>query len=636
MIFEESYSLLIFIALSVIVICIFYNTKIRSIVDSEKKYRMLFDNSPNMIVLLDQNFMLKDFNRKFGWISGINQNNQVKKSIFDFWKNEKKENIANIKNKVIEGKIFIKELNFSSYTGDNKIILAMLSPLDKKNIIFIGVDITEERRMEKELYEEKERMSVVLNAVGEGIINTDSEGNILIVNKTALNIVETNEEKLIGKNINSFLEIYLKKDKLNIISELKHNKKIINLRKQAFVGKNKIPVAITCAPLFDNFHEFKGTVISFRDIRNEKKIEEEMINIQKLESIELFAAGIAHDFNNILTSVLGNISVASQIVPDKTKAFICLKSAEKGCKNARELTRELLTFAKGEVDESAVIDVGRMIKDCINISIDKEKIKIKVDIDKNISGVEGIITKLKQVFNNVIINAIQADNGDKKIFIKAENIEADKIDNPYFDKKDYVKVTVKDKGRGIEKEIQKKIFEPYFTTKKNGTGLGLATVNAIVKNHGGFIKVDSEPGLGTSFSVFLPAAVNSKYFSSEQRNKVLVMDDDYDIREVLSMMLNEMDYEVEFASKGEEVIEKIKDKKTYSFIMLDLTIKNGMGGLETIKTIRELGLKSSVIVSSGYSRKNITQNFRDYGFDDILTKPFTVEELVNVIKRLKS
>ncbi|MFA7576506.1 MAG: response regulator, partial [Candidatus Muiribacteriota bacterium] len=206
----------------------------------------------------------------------------------------------------------------------------------------------------------------------------------------------------------------------------------------------------------------------------------------------------------------------------------------------------------------------------------------------------------------------------------------------------FIKISISDTGEGIDEENIKKIFDPYFTTKEKGTGLGLATVNAIVKNHGGLIKVNSEKKSGTTFEIYFPGVIKelkilegeTEILSIDGKGSVLIMDDESDIREVLGLMLSEFGFTAEYAANGEEAIKKYtKDK--FKFVMLDITIKNGMGGLETFEKLKEIDPEIKAVVSSGYSKKNISSNYSELGFIGYISKPFTIEELGNIISKIK-
>ncbi|MFA5478888.1 MAG: PAS domain S-box protein [Candidatus Muiribacteriota bacterium] len=615
---------------------------VKSVIVSEKKYRTLFENSPNLIALLDNDFNFIECNRKFVWLAGYSSSVLERKNIFDFWGQKENLKTDSVKKMILEGKTFIKEIYFYNSTGQKKNLLAMTSPIDKNNIIFIGVDITEERRMEKELFEEKERLAVSLDSISEGVISTDTEGKILICNKFASKILEVDSHMCIGLNVNDILSVYVSSRKVDIVNDVIDSGVEKNIFHEAFITENKIPAIITVAPLVDNYGEFTGVVIAFRDIRYEKKIEYEMINLQKLESISLFAAGIAHDFNNILTSILGNISVAIKNSHGELKIKNYLLNAENACKNARELTMQLLTFAKGDKPQKELLNINKILRETASFSVRGSKCTLKINIDENLWMIEGESGKIKQVINNIIINGCQAMNDIGTIEVKAENIILDSINSPTGEKGNFIKISISDTGEGIDEENIKKIFDPYFTTKEKGTGLGLATVNAIVKNHGGLIKVNSEKKSGTTFEIYFPGIIKelkilegeTEVLSIDGKGSVLIMDDESDIREVLGLMLSEFGFTAEYAANGEEAIKKYSKDK-FKFVMLDITIKNGMGGLETFEKLKEIDPEIKAVVSSGYSKKNISSNYSELGFIGYISKPFTIEELGNIISKIK-
>ena len=614
---------------------------LKTVVGSEKKYRTLFENSPNMIGILDKKFRFLEINRKFSWVSGLTDGEFLGIDLFTFWKKIDENEKQNVKDKVLSGKIFIREIIFKPFDNNyDKQILVMISPIDNENIIFIGVDVTEERRMERELYEEQERIIVTINSIEEGVINTDKKGNILVINKIAQEITQLKGDISIGQNIR-ICNIRFNNNEYNPISKVLKSEKNLRISKYITVGPENIPVYLNVAPTFDNSGRVNGGVLAFRDIRNEKKIEEEMINLQKLESIGLFAAGIAHDFNNILTSVLGNISIVEKNINKDNKVYQNLKNSENACMNAKDLTMQLLTFAKREAPDKELVDLKKILRETAEFSVRGTNNRLVLDIEDRLWNIEAESGKIKQVINNVIVNACQAMSNGGTVYLGATNETLFELSGHSGN---FVKISIKDTGVGIKKEDISRIYDPYFTTKKDGTGLGLASVLAIVKNHDGFIQVFSEKNEGTRFDIFLPASIDGELNQNNEegenilvsgKGKVLIMDDEEDVREVIGYMLEEMGYNIAACKKGEEVIERYRKGERYLFIIMDLTIKGGLGGVETMKELLEIDKDVKVIVASGYSHNIISEDFRKHGFSAVVSKPFTLNQLSDAIKSLE-
>src|SRR3990170_391659 len=386
-----------------------------------------------------------------------------------------------------------------------------------------------------------------------------------------------------------------------------------------------------------------GTV---QDVTDTRKMEAEFLKTHKLESIGLLAGGIAHDFNNILTVILGNISLAKGSLDSKDKLLKKLTAAEEAVERAQGLTRQLLTFSKGGTPVRETASIVELLRDSAGFALMGSMTRCEYIVNNDIWPVEIDVGQINQVIHNLIINAEHAMPEGGTITITIENIDIG-IENALALKEGrYIKVSVKDCGTGISEENLPKIFDPYFTTKKAGSGLGLATSYSIIKKHGGLITVESELGNGATFYIYLPASdkkVTEKGKNSEEalldgKGKILVMDDEATIRELMLDLLNRLGYEAELAKDGSEAIEKYKGAKKsgrpFDAVIMDLTIPGGMGGKEAIKQLREIDPYIKAIVSSGYYNDPIMAEYERYGFKDVMAKPYTVKKLSEVLNKV--
>lgn len=386
-----------------------------------------------------------------------------------------------------------------------------------------------------------------------------------------------------------------------------------------------------------------------RNITDRKRMEEDLIKSQKLESIGTLAGGIAHDFNNILTVILGNITLAKMSVSSENKATKRLADAEKATMRAKDLTQQLLTFAKGGEPFKKVVFINRLIEESVNLSCTGSNIKCDYEIAADLFPVEIDEGQVRQVINNVMVNAKEAMPSGGVVSVKAKNVIVQEENDLSLEKGYYVRVEIADKGQGIPGEYLPRIFDPYFTTKEmgsqKGTGLGLAICYSIVRKHNGCIKVDSSVGVGTTFSLYLPAyekhpalSADAERARSQAKGRVLLMDDEGMIREITAEILDALGYEAEFVENGDEAIERYMDARAshrpFDVVILDLTIPGGMGGKETIQKLIDIDPHVQGILSSGYSNDPIMAEFRKYGFSGIITKPFKIEELGDVLKRI--
>jgi PAS domain S-box-containing protein len=394
--------------------------------------------------------------------------------------------------------------------------------------------------------------------------------------------------------------------------------------------------------------KFAGTRGIFRDITDKRRVESEMQRMQKLESLGLLAGGLAHDFNNLLTGIMGNISFAKYLMDPDHKAYDRLTTAEKATERATHLTRQLLTFAKGGTPVKTLTNIEEIARESIEFSISGSNVECEYGIADDLWSTEVDKGQMAQVFNNLTLNALHAMPNGGNIRVYFDNVTLREHQLPTILMGDYVQIRFTDNGVGIPKEDLARIFDPYFTTKEMGSGLGLATVYSIIQKHAGYITVQSKDSKGTTFYIYLPAShitATKKDTSKEPRTttgsgRVLIMDDDAIIRELAGGMLTSLGYEVSFAEDGETAILSYKqamDNKTpFNIVILDLTVPGGMGGKEAVRKILETDPDAKIIVSSGYSTDPVMSEYKKHGFCGVVTKPYTIDRLSGTISTVLS
>jgi CheY-like chemotaxis protein len=373
------------------------------------------------------------------------------------------------------------------------------------------------------------------------------------------------------------------------------------------------------------------------------------LKADKLESVGILAGGIAHDFNNILTSIIGNISMAKMLAKPGDKIFCLLSSAETASMRAQGLTRQLLTFAKGGSPVKETASISKLIKESTLFVLQGSKSVCEFQMAEDLWPVEADTGQISQAIGNIVINANQAMPEGGTVQITAKNLMPDEMLEIPVNPGRYIRISIKDEGLGITENNLSKIFDPYFTTKQAGSGLGLATAYSIINKHNGHISVNSLTGAGTTFHIYLPASdkeVPAKETSVllTGRGKILMMDDDEFLKELAKEMLDTLGYESEFAENGAEAIELFKKAresgKPHDAVILDLTIPGSMGGEEAIKILLDIDPEVKAIVCSGYSEGEVMSNYRKYGFKGMMPKPFdayTLGKILNdVLKSKKS
>ena len=532
---------------------------------------------------------------------------------------------------------------------------SLYTEMDLKILEFVSDEIAisiSRKKAEEALEEEKERLSVTLRSIGDGVITTDIKGKIVLLNKAAEEMTGWSNEESIGKYMH---EVFSIRDEVtgkkyeDLVKGVISKDKIGKLPEHSLLvtrdGKEKI-VADSIAPIHDRESKIIGIVLVFRDITDKMKMEEEFMKATKLESVGILAGGIAHDFNNILTGIIGNISIAKMYVSSQDKVYDVLTKMERASFQAKNLTHQLLTFAKGGTPVKKVSSIKALIENSTIFALRGSNVKPEFLLDKDLWNVEIDEDQISEVINNLVINANQAMPEGGVIKVLADNVNVDNSDVLPIRGGKYVKIKIEDNGIGIPEEYLQKIFDPFFTTKQEGSGLSLATTYSIIKKHDGYIDVESDIGKGTSFYIYIPAseqdvlALDDLDFKLIKKGKgrVLVMDDEEFVRDVAGEMLKAIGYEVEFARDGLEALRKYRKakekQKLFDCVILDLTIPGGMGGKELIKELVEIDPEVKAIVSSGYSNDPIMSNYRDYGFSGVVPKPYEIKELSKVLYKV--
>ncbi len=394
-------------------------------------------------------------------------------------------------------------------------------------------------------------------------------------------------------------------------------------------------------------------MVTCEDITHRKQISEELLKTKKLEAVGILAGGIAHDFNNLLSVILGNINLCQIQAEPETKLARWLSEAEKASMRAKNLTQKFTTFASGGKPVKKVTSLVNVVENAVSLAISGSSVVCEYDFSPGLLQVEIDPEQMNQVINHLVLNAIAAMPQGGTLRISAENLTV--TDTPSDEPTSvrpgqYVRITIRDEGTGIAPEHLSAIFDPYFSTKKRGSqkgmGFGLPISHSIIRHHGGYIFVSSEPEKGTTAEIYLPAVVREDrppapapdQPAGEASRRILVMDDEEMIRDLVSQMLEHIGYAVVAAAHGEEAIERYETARTngapFDVVILDLTVPGGMGGRETLQNLLKIDPDVQAIVSSGYSTDAIISHYDQWGFVERIAKPYQLKELDVLLRKV--
>ena len=538
----------------------------------------------------------------------------------------------------------------------NKKHLALIEPLAGSAAIAIEnarlyekaqQEILIRQQAEEALRESENKYRTVLEANPDSVIVYDKTGKVTYLNPTFTNVFGWTLEECLGKKMDMFIPEKDRSETHEMIKKLLAGENLLAIQThQNTKSGDVIPVSISSAIFYDSEYQPAGSVVNLRDIREQKKLETQIHQAQKMEAIGTLAGGIAHDYNNLLMAILGNTSLMAFDLRSDHPHYERLKNIEKYVQSGADLTKQLLGLAKGgkyEVKPIDINDVMRKSSEMFNRT--KKEIRIQSNYQKDLWRVEADTSQIEQVLLNLYVNASQAMPEGGELYLQTENVTLDDSYTRYLSLKggNYVKISVTDTGTGMDDNIKKRIFDPFFTTKDigRGTGLGLASAYGIVKNHRGIINVYSEIDKGSAFNIFLPAStkevkqdmlMNQK--SLKGTGTILLVDDEDMIIDVCSQILASLGYMPLLARSGKEAIDVYqRNRDRIVMVILDM-IMPGMGGGETYDRLKKIDSEIRVLLSSGYSLDGQASEIIDRGCNGFIQKPFNVIQLSRKIKEV--
>ncbi len=617
--------------------------KEEQISEPSQLFKALMDNIPDLVYYEDTNGMYLGYNKAFQDYFGLDNDTFVGKTVFDLPIGRKEAMFHHsIDVELIQlpgAKTYETSLTFS----DNSIRYIIWKKVSFKKadgttggIIGIITDVTRLRRVEKALEESKTRFKDLSGALFDAIVFIEN-GIIVDVNKRFCEIFGYGGGEVIEKKIADLIAPAAR----TLFNEMTtwqngETRKTLGLKKDGTI----FPIEIRQRETRLSGKDIRISVV--RDLTEQKYMEEELLKSKNLQSVGTLAAGIAHDFNNLLMAIVGDISLAKMSIPQNERIAEFLNEAERIVFMGKHLTQQLLAFSHDGDLVRKVVSIGRVLRDVTDKTLEGSSVRPRYIIPGDLLPVEIDEDQIRQVIRNMIMNAKEAMSSGGTIVISCENVNITPQDRLPLIKEDHIRISIHDEGVGILEENMAKIFDPYFTTKgmssRKGVGLGLAICYSIVRKHNGYIHIDSVPGKGSTFQIYLPAAKKDTVEVSVEEEvmrhgegRILIMDDDEMILQMAKEQLQLMNYEVTTAQNAENTIELYKQamelKRPFAVVILDPAIPDGTGGNEVLRQLIAINPHVKAIISSGYLNDPVTKKFQEYGFVETLTKPYETSEL---------
>jgi PAS domain S-box-containing protein len=499
-------------------------------------------------------------------------------------------------------------------------------------------EISARRRAQREMERRRKYLEGVLESAPDAIVTLDAEHRIIDWNRGAEDLFGYQASEVRGRNIDDIVTAPdVEEEARGITAQVLSGERVGPLETVRYRRDGEpVPVLLAGSAITID-EEVIGVVGVYTDLTRRKKIEARLARQRRLESLGTLAGGIAHDFNNLLSGIFGNISLARSKLPGDSPVGEHLESVERSMGRAIGLTHQLLTFAKGSDPVVEPLDTASVIRESVDFHLAGSSVKAEYDIPKGLPPIMADRRQIGEVISNLVINAKHAMPGGGTLRVAARSPEGG----------DAVEMTFSDEGIGIPERLLNRVFEPYFSTKQDGSGLGLAVVHSIVSKHRGSVSIDSSPGSGTTVTIRLPAAGDEAPETGEgpcseaetpgSKALILVMDDEKTVRKVAGGMLESMGHSVDLAENGSQAVEmyqnSLEGKEPYDLVILDLTVPGGMGGREAAARILEMDPDARLVVSSGYSTDPVMARYPDYGFSGVLSKPYTLGDMRTAVEK---
>jgi PAS domain S-box-containing protein len=624
--------------------------------ENEEKYRAIFTQSTQGIYLHDLDGRILDVNEVACVQSGYTREELLERTVFDNF--PKTPGVNPMSTETIlalwrawppgqrhlvegahlrkDGTLYPVEISTGSVSyGGRKLMLAVVQ------------DITERKRIESALRDQKERLAVTLRSIADGVITTDIVGRVVMMNPVAEALTGWTSSEAVGRPLVEVFNLVSAKTGLpcgNPVTRVLASGQSLELPEEThLLGRHGAgrPIADSAAPIKDADGMVVGVVLVFRDVTEKQRLAESLQQTSRLESLGVLAGGIAHDFNNLLGGVFGYVDLARLATREQETAEH-LTRALGALGRARDLTGQLLTFAKGGAPMKKIQSLFPFVEEAAQFALSGSATSCRFEIEPGLWSCDIDRNQIGQVIDNIVINAEQAMAGGGVIDVTARNLVFAEREHPQLAAGPYVRLAIADRGVGIPRAYLARVFDPFYTTKPKGHGLGLATSYSIVRRHGGCIDVESEAGQGSVFSVYLPAApaaapADGGAPTGEHRGRgtFVVMDDEKVVRESIGKMLESFGYTPVLTENGAEALALFAAEhaagRTLAGMLFDLTVPGAMGGKEAIAAVRQICSRTPVFVTSGYAEDPVMASPREHGFSASICKPFIRADLARLL-----
>lgn len=618
--------------------------------ENDQRFQTLIETSPDGIGLTDLEGTITYVSSRMVELHGFNSTEElVGKSITEFIDPAYHQKIGQTIQETLKRKttigteyLFLKQ-DGTRFIGELSLSLIRNSSANPKGFMGVLRDITERKRTEDSLKESEKRYRAVVENQTELICRFLPQGTLTFVNDAYCRHFGKSRKDLVG---NKFMPLIPEEDHKKVkahFDSISLDNPVATHDHRVIAKDGKILwLQWSNQGIFDE----QGHIIEYqsvgRDITERMNIDRQLARIEKLESVGVLAGGIAHDFNNILTPILASISIAKTYGELDDEIAEVLTDAEKATLRAKDLTQQLLTLSRGGEPVREASAISNLLEDEVKFALTGSNVKCDYSVPEDLWAAEIDQGQIGQVIRNLIINADQAMPEGGTIKIGGQNVVIGQKNPMLLKEGKYIQVSIADEGIGIPEKHLSHIFDPFYTTKDRGSGLGLTTTFGIINRHQGTIQVESKMGVGTTFHIHLPASEKELVIDEKERKKprtgqgrILLVDDEETVRRSAGKILKRLGYEIEFAEDGAEGIrlykKAIECKQPFDIVIMDLTIPGGMGGKEASKLLKKIDPGARVIVSSGYSEGRVLSNFEDYGFCGRVTKPYGIHDLAEVI-----